>query len=37
MVPEARHRPLYRFINDPFGALQEHRHVKPMAKMADVL
>ena len=37
IVPEARRMPLYRLINDPFGALQERSHVKPTATMADLL
>ncbi|HSF29891.1 MAG TPA: hypothetical protein VLK82_05390 [Candidatus Tectomicrobia bacterium] len=37
IVPEARRMPLYRLINDPFGALQERGHVKPKATMADFL
>ena len=37
IVPEARHMPLYCFINDPSRALQERGHVKPTATMADLL
>jgi hypothetical protein len=37
IVPEARRRPLYRFINDPFQALQERQAVRATATMADVL
>jgi len=37
IVPEARRRPLYRLINDPFRALQERTDVKPEATMADLL
>jgi transposase-like protein len=37
IVPEARRMPLYRLINDPFGALQEWGHVKPEDRMADLL
>jgi hypothetical protein len=37
IVPEARRMPLYRLINDPFGALQERAHVKAPATMADLL
>jgi transposase-like protein len=37
IVPEARRMPLYRLINDPFGALQERGHVKATATMADLL
>ena len=37
ILPEARRMPLYRLINDPFGALQERHSVKPEATMADVL
>ena len=37
IVPEARRMPLYRFINDPFRALQERNSVKPEATMADLL
>jgi transposase-like protein len=37
ILPEARRMPLYRLINDPFGALQERRHVKAPATMADLL
>jgi hypothetical protein len=37
IIPEARLRPLYGLINDPFRALQEHGHVKPEANTADLL
>jgi transposase-like protein len=37
IVPEARRMPLYRLINDPFGALQERQNVKATATMADLL
>jgi hypothetical protein len=37
MMPEARRMPLYRFINDPFRALQERGDVKRAVEMADVL
>jgi transposase-like protein len=37
IVPEARRMPLYRFINDPFRALQEREYVKATATMADLL
>jgi len=37
IMPEARRMPLYRLINDPFGALQERNSVKPEAHMADLL
>ena len=37
IMPEAGRMPLYRLINDPFGALQAWGHVKPKAKMADFL
>jgi hypothetical protein len=37
IVPEARRMPLYRVINDPFGALQERGQVKATATMADLL
>jgi hypothetical protein len=37
IVSEARSRPLYRVINDPFRALQERAAVTPEASMADFL
>jgi transposase-like protein len=37
IMPEARRMPLYRFINDPFRALQERGHVKEKPMMADLL
>jgi len=37
IVPEARRMPLYRVINDPFGALQERGNAKATATMADLL
>lgn len=37
IVPEAPRMPLYRLINDPFGALLELRNVKERGKMADFL
>jgi hypothetical protein len=37
ILPGARRMPLYRLINDPFGALWKHGHVKPKAKIADLL
>jgi len=37
IIPEARRMPLYRWINDPFRALQERASVKPEATMADWL
>jgi hypothetical protein len=37
IVPEAWRMPLYRFINDPFKALQEQASVKATAPMADLL
>jgi hypothetical protein len=37
ILPEARRRPRYRLINDPFRALQERAAVKPEAHMAELL
>jgi len=37
IVPEARRMPLYRFINDPFRALQERGNVKGTPPIADLL
>jgi transposase-like protein len=37
ILPEARRMPLYRFINDPFRALQERGHVKAKPRMAELL
>lgn len=37
IVPEASRMPLYRLLNDPFGALWELKHVKPQVTMADFL
>jgi hypothetical protein len=36
IVPEARRMPLYCFINDPFNAFQERRHVKTTPTVADL-
>lgn len=37
IVPEARRMPLYRFINDPFKALQGRGNVKGNPQLADLL
>ena len=37
IVPEARRMPLYRFINDPFRALQERGNVKGTPTIADLV
>ena len=37
LVPEARGMPLYRFINDPFRALQERGNVQGTPPIADLL
>lgn len=37
IVPEASRMPLYRLMNDPFGALWELKNVKHQATMADFL
>ena len=37
LVPEARRMPLYRFINDPFRALQERGNVQGTPTIADLL
>ena len=37
IVPEARRMPLYRFINDPFKALQGRGNVEGYPQLADLL
>ena len=37
IMPEARRMPLYRFVNDPFRALQERGNVQGTPTIADLL